>query len=120
MDSASTSLDSGPVARTTALDPSASVGTSRTSPRTTSTSGCASTACVTAAENALLSTASAPPAGTLHSSAVRYRCEPSSSSSRFSMPAALSPFVDFSEFEHTSSARSEVWCTPVATCGRIS
>ena len=49
-------------------------------------------------------TASAPPAATRVSFANEIIFDPRQESSCFSIPAALSGLVDFSEFEHTNSA----------------
>ena len=111
---------SGPDASTSASHPSASAATSAASRRSNVMRGCASTRPVIRCENRSRSTARAPPAGTAHSSAAASRYDPSVRSSAFSMPAALSGFVDFSELEHTSSARPPPRCTAVGTSGRIS
>ena len=114
------SLVRGPVARTTALAPSATSAMSVTSRRTISMSGSASIRAVTSAENASRSTASAPPAGTACARATSKTDDPSASSSAFNMPAALSGFMLFNEFEQTSSAQFPVLCTSVWRSGRIS
>ena len=54
-------------------------------------------------ENLSLSTASAPPAGTEHSSAQFIIKESKILSSSFKSPAALSILLAFKEFEQTSS-----------------
>ena len=46
--------------------------------------------------------------------------EPARRISCFSSHGAVFSLSDFSEFEHTSSAKSAVWCASVDRCGRIS
>ncbi len=101
----SASEQSGPAATTTC--PSGMLVASR---RSTSMRGLASILSLTSLEKSLRSTASAPPAGTAASRAHSMSCEPMWASSSLRRPAALSCLVDFREFEHTSSAKSEVWC----------
>ena len=76
-----------------------------------SISGCAASACVTAAEKPSRSTASAPPAGTWLASAARMTSEPSRRISSCSRPTALvSRSSERNELEQTSSARPSVLC----------
>ncbi len=77
-------------------------------------------AAVTRAANVTRSTASACPAGTAHSRAISSRSDPARPISSFSSHGAVFSLSDFSEFEHTSSAKSAVWCAGVDRTGRIS
>ena len=76
--------------------------------RTKVTSGCPSSAVVTARANRSRSTASAAPAGTRHASATRMMSEPSRRISSFKRPTALSSLSARKELLHTSSAQSPV------------
>ena len=103
---------SGPVATMT-LSQSAG-GRPATSPRSIVTSGCASSAAVTAAAKPSRSTASAPPAGTWLASAACMTSEPSRRISSCSSPTALcSRSSERNELEQTSSASRSVWCASV-------
>ncbi len=77
-------------------------------------------ASVTRAANVTRSTAKAWPAGTAHSRAISSSNEPARRISSFSSHGAVFSLSDFSEFEHTSSAKSAVWCAGVERTGRIS
>ena len=91
-----------------------------TSSRTTVMSGSRSMASVTAAEKFSRSTASACPAGTAVCAAICIRRELDRRISSFSSQGAVFSLSDFSEFEHTSSAKCAVWCAGVCRTGRIS
>ena len=77
-------------------------------------------ACVTYAEKASLSTAKAPPAGTLVAAAACIVSEPSNRISALSRPQALSSASDLSELLHTNSANLSLWCAGVLLSGLIS
>ncbi len=111
---------SGPVAMITGPPASAAAGMAVTSSRSTSMSGCAPMAAVTAAANRPRSTASAAPAGTRVASAQRMMIEPRRRISSFSTPTALSSLSPRKLLEQTSSARLSLWCTSVGRTGRIS
>src|SRR5687768_9737120 len=98
----------------------ASSGMRSTSSRWIVTSGSASTSSVIRRANSPRSTASALPAGTRTESATRMISDPIRRISSFSSPAAWSSALPRRLFEHTSSARSPVWCTGVWRTGRIS
>lgn len=83
-------------------------GSDETRSCATSMSGSAATRDSTRSEKRSRSTARAPPAGTRDSRAQASSADPMRASSRLSMPAAVSGLVDFSELEHTSSARRDV------------
>ena len=65
-------------------------------------------ASVTRAANAMRSTASACPAGTAHPRAISSNNDPALRISSFNSHGAVFSLSDFSEFEHTSSAKSAV------------
>jgi len=110
---------SGPVATITVSQSAG--GSPSTSPRRISTSGCASSRACTAPAKPSLSTASAPPAGTLCSSAAARISEPQRRISACSTPTALaSASSERKELEQTSSASVSVWCASVPRSGRIS
>jgi len=91
------------------------------SPRSMVISGCAKMRRVTSAENPSRSTASAPPAGTLWSSATAMINDPAIRISSCSKPTALLFLSsERKELEQTSSARLSVLWTSVFVCPRIS
>ena len=106
---------SGPVAMT--VGPSGMLVTSSV---TTSILGFDRIASVTAFENSSLSTASAPPAGTLVASAQRIMIEPRQRSSCLSSPTALSSLSERRELEQTSSANPSLLCAGERREGFIS
>jgi hypothetical protein len=63
---------------------------------------------VTFAAKRVRSTASACPAGTAHSRAMSSSSDPARRISSFSSQGAVFSLSDLREFEHTSSAKSEV------------
>jgi hypothetical protein len=77
-------------------------------------------ASVTFAANTTRSTAKACPAGTAHDRAISISNEPARRISSLSNQGAAFSLSDLSEFEHTSSAKSAVWCAGVERTGRIS
>jgi hypothetical protein len=77
-------------------------------------------ASVTFAANTTRSTAKACPAGTAHDRATSISNEPARRISSLSNQGAAFSLSDLNEFEHTSSAKSAVWCAGVARPGRIS
>ena len=72
------------------------------------------------AENISLSTASAPPAGTLDISAASIITELKSLISSFKSPQAFSILSAFKEFEQTSSAKLQLECAGENFSGFIS
>ena len=91
-----------------------------TSSRRIVISGSRSIAAVTRRAKSKRSTARAWPAGTAVAVAISSRSEPARRISSFSSHGAVFRLVDFKEFEHTSSAKSAVWCAGVERTGRIS
>ena len=83
-------------------------------------SGSRSIAAVTASANFSRSTASAWPAGTAVSRAISISSEPARRISSFSSQGAVFSVSDFSELEHTNSAKFAVWWAGVERTGRIS
>ena len=113
---ASASEVRGPVATTVIASPGRSVISSLI----TSIFGLFFIPSVTSCANCSLSTASAPPAGTLHLSAQVMRNEPSLRISSFNSPAALSTRIALSEFEQTSSPNKSDLCAGDFLTGFIS
>ena len=107
---------SGPVAITVIP----SVGISVTVSVLTVMLGCDLIFSVIMRENSSLSTASAPPAGTEHLSAVERQRELSLLISAFNSPAAESTRAALREFEQTSSANKSLLCAGVFLAGFIS
>jgi len=91
-----------------------------TSSRTTRMCGSRSIVSVTRRPKSSRSTARACPAGTEVSRAMSISRDPARRISSLRSQGAVFSLSDLSEFEQTSSAKSEVWCAGVERTGRIS